>query len=325
VHQITDNVNCSEDHAFWLIAAVLVIMVVGFSCKRLETPDNQKGFATAKDAVQAFIAAYKTYDEQALLKIFGDEAKELIYSGDPVIDQQVHDRFLSEYEDENRMIEEGENMILVVGDDDWPFSIPLVKKEDQWVFDTEAGKEEILNRRIGRNELNTIQTMLAIVDAQREYAMEDRDNDVLREYAQKFMSDEGERNGLFWMTKEGEEQSPLGLLVAEGAKEGYRETQTTGRPSPYHGYYYRILTAQGKNAPGGAFDYMVKGSMMGGFAVVAYPAEYDNSGIMTFMVNHKGIVYQKDLGEDTEQTANAIEMYDPDETWMQVDSQDLQL
>lgn len=325
MHQTMNNENSSKNHAFWLIASALLIMIVGFSCKRLDITDTQKGFTTANDAVQAFIAAYKTYDEQALLTIFGDEMQEILYSGDPVRDKQVHDSFFAKYDHKNSILGEGENMILTIGDDDWPFSIPLIKKEDRWFFDTEAGKEEILNRRIGGNELSTIQTMLAIVDAQREYAMKDRDDDGLREYAQKFISDDGEKNGLFWMTKEGEKQSPLGPLVAEGRKEGYRETPSTDRPSPYHGYYYRILTAQGKNAPGGAFDYIVNESMMGGFAVVAYPAEYDNSGIMTFMVNHEGVVYQKDLGEDTEQTANAIEMYDPDETWVEVDSQDLQL
>ena len=167
------------------------------------------------------------------------------------------------------------------------------------MFDTASGKEEILNRRIGKNELNTIQVLLAIVDAQREYAMEDRDGDSLLEYAQKFISEPGKKNGLYWAAQEGEEPSPIGELLANARAEGYASDGSQNDPWPYHGYYYRILTAQGKNAAGGAYDYIVNGKMIGGFAVVAYPAEHDNSGVMTFIVNHDGVVYQKDLGENT--------------------------
>jgi len=204
----------------------------------------------------------------------------------------------------------------VIGKDDWPFPIPLVKKGDSWFFDTEKGREEVLNRRIGQNELSTIQTMLAIVDAQREYAVKDLDGDGVPEYARKFMSDPGKKNGLYWETKEGEELSPLGPAAAQAREEGYKKSGN--KPIPFHGYYYRILESQGKNAAGGAYDYVVKGKMIGGFAVVAYPAKYGNSGVMTFLVNHDGVVYQKDLGKITAKTANAMKKFDPDSTWKKV-------
>ena len=195
------------------------------------------------------------------------------------------------------------------------FQFHSLKKVNAWFFDTIAGKEEILNRRIGRNELNAIQVCLAYVDAQREYVLKDRDGDRLLEYAQKFISNQGKKNGLYWEIKEGEKQSPLGPLVAKAAKEGYTGKKPVGKRTPYHGYYYKILKAQGKNAPGGEYDYIVKDKMIGGFALVAYPAEYGNSGVMTFMVNHDGVVYEKDLGKDTEKIAAAMKKFDPDKTW----------
>jgi hypothetical protein len=204
---------------------------------------------------------------------------------------------------------------LVIGNHDWPFPIPIVRKGETWVFDTMAGKEEMLNRRIGRNELNTIQTCQAYVDSQREYALKDRDGDGLLEYAQKFRSTAGKKDGLYWQAMEGEEQSPLGEFAARAVKEGYTSKKPGDNPVPYHGYFYKILKAQGKNAPGGAYDYVVKGSMIGGFALVAYPAEYGNSGVMTFIVNHDGVVYEKDLGKDTAKIASTMTKYDPEKTW----------
>ena len=206
-------------------------------------------------------------------------------------------------------------MVVVIGNDDWPFPIPLAKKGDAWFFDTDRGREEILNRRIGENELDTIQTMLAIVDAQREYALMDRDSDRLLEYAEKFMSDPDKHNGLYWKTAEGEEPSPLGELAAEARAEGYKKRDPKDKPIPYHGYYYHMMMKQGSNATGGAYDYVVKGSMIGGFAVVAYPAQYGNSGIMTFIVNYDGVVYQKDLGKNTNEIAKDMKIFDPDKTW----------
>jgi hypothetical protein len=261
----------------------------------------------------------KSNDESELLSIFGAAGKGLISSGDPVSDKQRRERFIADYNRKNQRDQEGSRMILIVGEKDWPFPIPLVKQGDQWFFDTKAGKAEILNRRIGENELSTVQTLLAIVDAQREYAMKDRDNDGIREYAQKFGSDSGWKNGLFWHTQPGEEPSPLGELVADARAEGYRRSGSKQGPIPFHGYYFRMLTRQGKHAAGGAFDYLVKKNMIGGFAVVAYPAVYGSSGVMTFMVNHEGVVYEKDFGRNTAKAATAMMSFDPDTTWKRVE------
>jgi hypothetical protein len=278
---------------------------------------QQKTFASAEEAVKALVAAAKNNDSKELMAIFGVGSKELIFSGDAVADKQRHERFVKAYEEKNRLVQQGNDMILVIGKEDWPFPIPVMKKGDGWVFDIARGREEILNRRIGENELNTIQVCRAIVDAQREYAMKDRDKNGLLEYAQKFLSDPGKKNGLYWEAKAGEPLSPLGPITIQARGEGYQRN-TSGGPSPYHGYYYRILTAQGKDAPGGAYSYLVKGKMIGGFAVVAYPAEYENSGVMTFIVNYEGKVFQKDLGKNTASVAKAMKEYNPDKTWAEV-------
>jgi len=296
-----------------IVATTLVTLTFAFV--GLAITSEQKAFATSEEAVSAFVNALKDNNNKELLTIFGADANELISSGDEVADQQRREMFVNAFDEQHKIEPEGDKLVLVVGKNDWPFPIPLVKLAEQWIFDTAAGKEEILNRRIGNNELSTIQVMLAIVDAQREYAMKDREGDGLLKYAQKFKSDPGKKNGLYWETKEGEEPSPLGDLSAGARREGYFKGTSSEGPQPYHGYFYRILTAQGANAVGGAFDYIVKGKMIGGFAVVAYPAEYGNSGVMTFIVNHDGVVYQKDLGEDTEQEAQAIKLFDPDKTW----------
>jgi hypothetical protein len=280
---------------------------------------EQKSFVSAEEAVKALVTAARNNDEQELVTIFGPAAKDLISSGDAVSDQQRRERFLKYYEEKNGLTPEEAGMILVIGKDDWPFPIPIVKKGGSWVFDTQQGKEEILNRRIGENELSTIQVCLALVDAQREYAMKDFDGDGLDEYAQQFRSDPGKKNGLYWEATEGEEQSPLGPLAAEAMSKGYGGKQSSGKQSPYYGYYYRILKAQGKNASGGAYDYVVKGKMIGGFAFAAYPAKYGNAGVMTFIVNHDGVVYEKDLGANTRKIAKAMIKFDPDATWKKVE------
>ena len=277
----------------------------------------QKTFSSPEEAVKAAITAAKSYNDNELLAIFGARAKELLFSGDPVADKQRRAEFVAAYDEKNRLATEGENTILIIGKQDWPFPIPIVKKGESWVFDTEKGRQEILNRRIGGNELFTIQTMLATVDAEREYAMKDRDRNGLLEYAQKFVSDPGKKNGLYWETKAGEPESPLGPIMSQARSQGYGG-KTTSAPGPYHGYYYRILTAQGNDAAGGAYSYMVKGKMIGGFAVVAYPAEYGNSGIMTFIVNYDGKVFQKDLGANTATVAKSMKEYNPDKTWTEV-------
>jgi hypothetical protein len=283
---------------------------------------QQKTFRSPEEAVKGLMDAVRSNNTKELLAIFGPAGKEIISSGDKVADQAGIEHFVKDYEEMNKVEKETDKkVILVVGNREWPFPIPIVKKGETWVFDTMAGKEEILNRRIGRNELNTIQTCLAYVDAQREYAMKDRDSDKLLEYAQKFWSTPGKKDGLYWETKEGEEQSPFGLVAARGVQAGYAPLKPGDKPVPYYGYFYRILKAQGKNAPGGAYDYMVRGKMIGGFALVAYPAEYGASGIMAFIVNHDGVVYQKDLGKETGKIAQTMTKYDPDNTWEKVEKQ----
>ena len=276
---------------------------------------QQKTFASAQEAVKALVAAAKNADSKELMALFGVGSKELIFSADAVADKQRHERFVKAYEEKNRLVQQGNDMILVIGKEDWPFPIPVMKKGDSWVFDLDRGREEILNRRIGQNELDVIQVALAYVDAQREYAMKVRGKEGLLEYAQKFRSDAGKKNGLYWDAKAGEEQSPLGAFAARARSEGYRAGD---KPIPYHGYYYKILTAQGKDASGGAYSYIVKGKMIGGFALVAYPAEYRNSGVMSFIVNHDGKVFQKDLGKNTASAAKGITVYNPDSTWTEV-------
>ena len=285
------------------------LLLLGVSAGFAAAP-QQKTFSSPEEAVKAIIAAAKAGNDKELLAIFGPQSKDLLSSGDPIADKERRGRVIAAYEEKNRLSKEGDNTVLIIGKNEWPFPIPLVQEGGKWKFDTEQGREEILNRRIGDNELFTINTLLAVVDAQREYAMQDRNKNGLRDYAQKFISDPGKKNGLYWDAKAGEPESPLGPIMKQARNEGYK----SGSPS-YHGYHYRILTAQGKNAPGGAYSYIVKGNMMGGFAVIAYPAEYDNSGVMTFVVNHDGKVFQKDLGKNTASAAAAIKEYNPDKSW----------
>ena len=277
---------------------------------------QQKTFKSPEEAVKGLMEAVRASDTKEVLAIFGPTWNEIISSVDKVQDKAAKDRFIKAYDEMNKLEKETDSKVtLVVGKEEWPFPIPIVKVGESWRFDTKAGKEELLNRRIGRNELNTIQACLTYVDAQREYAMKDWDGDGLLAYAQKFGSTKGKKDGLYWKAKEGEEQSPLGPLAARAVSEGYTGRKPGDKPVAYYGYYYRILKAQGKNAPGGAYDYVVKGKMIGGFALVAYPAEYGSSGIMTFIVNHDGVVYQKNLGSKTAKVASTMKAYDPDEIW----------
>jgi hypothetical protein len=281
---------------------------------------KQKSFPSPEEAVKSLMEAVKSDDTKGLLAIFGPAGKEIISSGDKVADNAGRELFIKSYEEMNKLGKESDNEVtLIVGNSEWPFPIPIVKKGETWVFDTMAGKEELLNRRIGRNELNTIQTCLAYVDAQREYAMKDRDSDKVLEYAQKSMSTPEKKDGLYWKTKEGEEESPLGELFAKATKAGYVPRKPGAGPQPYYGYYYKILKAQGKNTPDGAYDYVINGKMIGGFALVAYPAEYGASGVMTFIVNHDGVVCKKDLGKETGKIAGVMTKYDPDDTWQKVE------
>jgi hypothetical protein len=296
---------------FWIV--VLVGMMMTSFAKLSLASSAQKMFSSSQEAVEAAVAAVRANDEKEFLAIFGPEGKGLFSSGDAVSDKQGRERFLKAYDEKSSLVVEGENMVLLIGAEDWPFPVPLVKNKESWVFDTLAGKDEILNRRIGRNELDAIQVCLAIVDAQREYAMKDRDANGTPDYAEKFQSDPRQKNGLYWEAKDGELPSPLGPGVAKAKEEGY--SKSGDAPIPFHGYFYRILKAQGKDALGGAYDYVVKGKMIGGFAVVAYPAQYGNSGVMTFIVNHDGVVYQKDLGDSTPRLAKNMKTFNPDESW----------
>ena len=305
----------SKNFTLATTAALLTAMIL-LPALSLAAVAQQKSFASAEEAVKAVIAAARNNSDKELLAIFGAQAKDILFSGDPVADKVRRGHFIADYDEKNRLAEEGGSTILIVGKQDWPFPIPLVKKGQSWVFDTDKGKEEILNRRIGENELFTIQACLAVVDAEREYAIKDRNRDGLLEYAQKFVSDPGKKNGLYWDAKQGEPQSPLGPIMSQARSQGYQIKANT--PVPYHGYYYRILTAQGKDAPGGAYNYVWRGKLIGGFAVVAYPATYGNSGVMTFIVNHDGKVFQKNLGANTASIAKSMKEYNPDKTWAEV-------
>jgi hypothetical protein len=275
---------------------------------------RQQSFPSPEAGVQALIEAAKRNDTKSLLQVLGSEAQSFINTGDPVSDQASRAHFVQAYEEAHTLVQSGDRqVILQIGKDEWPFPIPLVKDSTSWRFDSKEGKEEILNRRIGRNELDVIQVCLAYVDAQREYFMRNPQRLALLQYASKFVSTKGKRDGLYWETTTDEPPSPLGPLVAQARREGYK--RTAGKPTPYHGYYYKILTGQGPNAPGGAYDYMVRGQMIGGFAMVAYPAQYGSSGIMTFLVNHDGVVYQKDLGPRTAALAQSMTRFNPGETW----------
>ena len=275
-----------------------------------------KTFASLDDAVDAIVAAFRAADRKAMVEILGPKGVPLVWSGDNVADRAAFQRFVTAYDKAHRLEGGGGKVVLYVGDDDYPFAIPLVPDGPRWFWDTDAGDDEILYRRVGRNELATIQVCLAYVDAQREYYSRDRGAGML-EYAQRLESTKGKRDGLYWVTRPGERQSPLGPLIGEARAAGYTRPEP-GKRMPYHGYLYRMLFAQGPAAPGGAYDFVVNGHMIGGFALVAFPATYASSGIMTFMVSHDGIVYQKDLGPKTAQIADAMKTFNPDATWTKV-------
>jgi len=307
-------------HTIQSLAAALVIALMPLGTLAQNAPAAnaaaQKSFASPEAASRALADAVRAKDVQALLAVVGPASKDWLFTGDAVADRADWNKFLASYDLKNVLVKEGDaKAILAVGGDDWPFPAPLMKKDGAWSFDIEAGREEVTNRRVGRNELNTIQTLLAIVDAQREYAAADADKNGFNDYARKFISTEGKKDGLYWPAKSGETPSPLGPLVGAAAKEGYVKKAGADAPAPYHGYYYRMLTAQGKDASGSAYDYLVKDKLLGGFAAVAYPAKYGVSGVMTFQVNHDGAVYEKDLGSTTDAQAAKLTRYNPDKTW----------
>ncbi|HEY7653453.1 MAG TPA: DUF2950 domain-containing protein [Methylomirabilota bacterium] len=298
-----------------LVRIALAVVLLWASGSSAATATHTR-FPSPEAAVAALVQAVRASDGATLLGVLGPDARALIASGDEVADRQSRERFVRAYDEAHRLVEvRPGRLVLTVGTDEWPMPIPLVQDASGWWFDTSQGREEILNRRIGRNELNAVQVCLAYVDAQREYYVRDPDGDTLLQYAQRFRSTPGKRDGLYWEAPPGEPPSPLGVLVARAEAEGYPVKRPAGPRIPYWGYYYRIVKAQGAHAAGGAYDYLVRGQMIGGFALVAYPAEYGASGVMTFIVNHDGIVYQKDLGPNTSATARAVTRFDPDPTW----------
>ena len=281
----------------------------------------QSLFSSPEDALKSLTDAVKTKDKTALDQIFGPSGEEL-RSGDRVQDAAEFEELAKHLAEKTSLVKDGDSkVILHIGNENWPFPIPLMKKDNQWFFDTKAGKEEILNRRIGENELTAILVIRAYVKAQREYAIKDWDGDGILAYAQKLRSDHGKRNGLFWRNAPGEEVSPLGELVARAWHEGYKKGKTAFReetPAPFHGYYFKILTRQGKNAPGGKYNYIINSNMVGGFALAAFPSNWGKSGVMTFIVNQQGKVYQKNLGSDTAKIVREMRSYNPDTTWTHV-------
>ena len=276
---------------------------------------KQQTFGSPEDAAKALVAAVKAHDDKAMLAVLGAGARKVIDSGDKVADRAGREKFAAAYDEANKLEMQGDaKAILSVGKDAWPFPIPVVKAGNAWRFDAKQGAEEILNRRIGRNELSAIQAVQAYVDAQREYYLLNPAKDKLLQYAQKFVSSKGKRDGLYFPTKADEPQSPLGEIYARATAAGYK-AEEGGKPIPYLGYYYRVLTGQGPDARGGAYSYLAHGKMIGGFGLIAYPASYGNSGIMTFIVNQDGVVYEKDLGPNTAAAAQKITRFNPDKTW----------
>jgi hypothetical protein len=300
------------------LAVSAALLTMCFSLSAMAQQPGQKTFSSAGDASNALVTAAQNNDEKAMLDILGRDGKQVVSSGDDAEDAQSRANFVQKYQQMHRLVKEPDGTTtLYIGAENWPTPIPLVNKGNVWYFDTDAGKREILYRRIGRNEMSGIRVCEELVAAEKEYSTQHS------EYAQKIFSDQGQHNGLYWKPADGEPQSPLGPLVATAFLEGYANNQDSA-PTPYRGYYYRILTRQGKNGPGGAKSYVVSGKMAGGFAFVAYPAEYRSSGVMTFIVNEDGVVYQRDLGKRTDALAKAMKEYNPDSSWQKAKAEEQQ-
>jgi hypothetical protein len=317
---IMRRTNSNSDKSNWAnlanLAVVAILFAACFPARSLAQQPGQRTFSSPEDASSALVTAAQSNDEKAMLDILGPDGKQVVSSGDDAEDTQSRANFVQKYQEMHRLVKEPDGTTsLYIGAENWPTPIPLVNKGNAWYFDTEAGKQEILYRRIGENETSTIRVCQELVAAQREYYSAQHN-----EYAQSIFSDEGRHNGLYWKAAEGEPQSPIGPLVASAVAKGYAKNQD-GAPTPYRGYYYIILTRQGKNSPGGAKRYIVDGKMTGGFAFVAYPAEYRSSGVMTFIVNSDGEVRQKDLGRKTDAIAKSMKEYNPDSSWQETEEQ----
>ncbi len=298
------------------IAAAAILLAACGADSSVAQQQGQKTFLSPQEASTALVAAAQSNDEKAILEILGPDGRQLISSGDETEDAQSRADFLRRYQEMHRLVKEPDGFTLYVGAENWPLPIPVVERDRSWYFDTEAGKKEILYRRIGRNEISTIRVCQELVAAEKEYYSTQHG-----EYAQKIFSDEGQHNGLYWRTADGEPQSPIGPLIASAVAEGYAK-RPDGAPTPYRGYYYRVLTRQGKNSPGGPKSYIAAGKMTEGVAFVAYPAEYRSSGVMTFIVNEDGVVYQKDLGWKTDILAKGMKEYNPSSGWQKAEDQE---
>jgi hypothetical protein len=298
------------------LAAVAILLAWCFPSRSMGQQQGQKTFPSAEDAGRALVLAAQNSDEKAMLDILGPDEKQIVSSGEETEDAKSRVNFVLRYQEMHRFVKEPDGTTtLYIGPENWPTPIPLVNKGDWWYFDAEAGKKEILYRRIGQNEISTIEICRQLVAAEKEYSSTQHN-----EYAQRIFSDEGQHNGLYWKGADGESQSPIGPLVASAVFDGNGKSRN-GTPTPYLGYYYRILTLHGGNGPGGAKSYVVNGKMTKGFAFVAYPAEYRSSGVMTFIVNEDGVVYQKDLGRNTEALAKAMTEYNPNSSWRKGEDQ----
>jgi hypothetical protein len=305
----------------FMSGSLLLALVIPFTaCKQSAIPEKPSitVFASPDEAGNALLTAAHSGDQNVLLAIFGPDSKQLLASGDPVQDKNAKEAFVAGYGTMHRWRSMTDGaQVLLVGADNFPFPIPLKKNADgRWFFDTAAGKEEVLNRRIGRNELAIINVCQAVVGAEAEYFAHSHDGEKAKHYATKFISDPGKQNGLYWQSADGQPASPLGPMVADATAEGYSAT-AQGHPA-FHGYYFHMLKGQSSNAPGGAKEYLANGKMTGGFAFVAYPAQYGNSGVMTFMVNQDGVLLQQDLGTNTAATVAAMSEFDPDAGWKPV-------
>jgi hypothetical protein len=306
------------NHFILVCGMAVLIVLISLPGNGLAGQGKQKIFPSPQVAVSALAQAMKNNNIMELLRILGPDSASLISTGDEVQDRQHRGKFASAYEAKHHLVRNPDGSFkLLIGKDDWPFPFPIVKGKRHWHFNTQAGKEEVLSRHIGKNELNTIQVCLAIADAQRDYAEMMGVTNGQPEYAQQFESSPGKKDGLYWEVAPEEKISPLGPLVAQARAEGYSES--VGKAVPYHGYLFKILTAQGEKAHGGAHSYIIQGKLVGGFAIAAFPAVYGSSGIHTFIVNHEGIVYRKNLGTDTAAAAAAMTQFNPDETWKKVD------
>jgi len=304
-----------KTRTFFLLASAIVLISLAPAEQSApsSTDNGQRTFSSAKHAADALFEAAKANDQGLIQVILGPDANDITSSGDPVADENARTSFVKKYSQKHALVATGKGMKeLQIGNDAWPFPIPLKEQGGRWRFDSAAGKDEILARRIGRNELATIRSCRAFVQAQREYAQQSRDGEPAGLYATRLRSDPGKENGLYWEAKEGETPSPLGPLWAEATSEGYGQS---GGKNPFHGYFYRLLTAQGASAPGGARSYLENGKLKHGFALLAFPAEYRVSGIMTFIVSQQGRVYQRDLGANTSQVAYQLQEYNPDKSW----------